>query len=170
MKAITLTPPWGTLIAIAARWPELGKHFETRSWPLPVRYLGQPLAIHQAKGLADLKTEAALAELCASEPFRPSLTAAGITEAGQLPRGAIVAIVTPRQCYRVEGGVMRDFYTRAHAPLPGEPERSFGGYGRGRYAWHLDAIRALATPVPCRGAQGLWDVPAAAARRCVVQP
>jgi activating signal cointegrator 1 len=41
MKAITLTQPWATLVAIGA------KRIETRSWP--TNYRG-PLAIHAAKG------------------------------------------------------------------------------------------------------------------------
>lgn len=42
MKAITLTQPWATLVAIGA------KRIETRSWA--TRYRG-PLAIHAAKGI-----------------------------------------------------------------------------------------------------------------------
>jgi hypothetical protein len=41
MKALTLTQPWATLVAIGA------KTIETRSWPTSYR---GPLAIHAAKG------------------------------------------------------------------------------------------------------------------------
>ena len=41
MKALTLTQPWASLVAIGA------KRIETRSWSTPYRGL---LAIHAAKG------------------------------------------------------------------------------------------------------------------------
>ena len=48
MKGLTLTAPYGTLIAIAATHPDLGKHVETRGWTTAYR---GTLAIHQAAGL-----------------------------------------------------------------------------------------------------------------------
>lgn len=169
MNIITLTPPWGSLIAAAAIAPALGKHIETRGWPLPASAIGEELAIHQAKGLADLETEA-LAALCATSPFREALAAIGITQAAQLPRGAIVAVGVPRGSYQTHrisardsdddplslriGYVHRDRFTEV-----GEPELSFGGYGLRRWAWPLDQIRALRCPVPWRGAQGVRRLP-----------
>lgn len=41
-----------------------------------------------------------------------------------------------------------------------DQERAFGDYTPGRYGWILNRIRALRQPIPCRGALGLWDVPA----------
>ena len=38
-------------------------------------------------------------------------------------------------------------------------ERLYGNYAPGRYGWILADVRALAAPIPCRGAQGLFDVP-----------
>ncbi|GIK37899.1 MAG: hypothetical protein BroJett011_17320 [Chloroflexota bacterium] len=43
---------------------------------------------------------------------------------------------------------------------PPEPERSFGDYTPGRWAWRLEQIRPLAAPVPATGAWGLWPAPA----------
>ncbi len=45
--------------------------------------------------------------------------------------------------------------TRAHAPA--EPERSFGDYTPGRFAWLLDHVRRLPEPVATKGALGLWE-------------
>lgn len=39
-------------------------------------------------------------------------------------------------------------------------ERSVGDWTRGRYVWRLENVRVLRDPVPCRGAQSLWRVPA----------
>jgi len=61
----------------------------------------------------------------------------GFAIPGVLPRGAIIATV------RVTG-----FVRASDSPW------FFGPYG-----WVLDDVRTLATPVPCRGMQGLWPVP-----------
>lgn len=49
------------------------------------------------------------------------------------------------------------------------PERAFGDYAPGRYAWLLANVRALPEPVPCRGYQQLWDVPIAVAAAIAAQ-
>ena len=43
LSAISLHAPWGIAIAHGL------KRWETRSWPCPPRYIGQTIAIHQAK-------------------------------------------------------------------------------------------------------------------------
>jgi hypothetical protein len=43
---------------------------------------------------------------------------------------------------------------------PEQPELTFGDYAPGRYAFEMENIRPLAEPVLCRGAQGLWLLPA----------
>jgi hypothetical protein len=40
---------------------------------------------------------------------------------------------------------------------PNEPERSFGDYTPGRFAWILADVKPLATPIPARGSLGLWE-------------
>ena len=59
MKAITLTQPWATLVAMGA------KQVETRSWS--TAYRGQ-IAIHAAKGYPKEARE-----LCETEPFKSIL-------------------------------------------------------------------------------------------------
>jgi len=43
----------------------------------------------------------------------------------------------------------------------GEPdaktERAFGDYSPGRWAWLLADVKPLTTPIPARGALGLWN-------------
>lgn len=77
MKALTLTQPWATLVALGH------KRVETRSWS--TRYRG-PIAIHAAKGfpreaLAFAQEERALGRI-------PS----------RIPRGAIVAVARLTEC------------------------------------------------------------------------
>lgn len=137
MKALTLTQPWATLVAIEA------KRIETRSWQ--THYRG-PLAIHAAKGLAGMRQRDFVA-LCGRAPFAPALAAAGYRDPADLPRGAIVAVAELVAIERIEA-----------ATMPDEPERSFGDYRPGRYAWHLAGVRRLVSPRPARGALGLWSV------------
>lgn len=131
MKAISLTQPWATLVAIGA------KKYETRSWS--TNYRG-PLAIHAAKGYP--RSAQYLAQ--ETQPFRDVLNRPN----EELPRGAIIAIVELTGCIHTE-----DFWNLT------EQERAFGDYGPRRYAWQLTNVRELQYPVPCKGALGLWTVP-----------
>src|SRR6266699_6473957 len=65
IPALTMTDPWGSLVAAGA------KRIETRSWSTAYR---GPLAIHVAKTLP-ARAEA----LCYEEPFCQALEAAGHT-------------------------------------------------------------------------------------------
>lgn len=155
LKVITLTQPWATLVALGA------KRIETRSWATSYR---GPIAIHAAKGLADLGGERGLAALCAREPFRAALLAGGVTSAQQLPRGAIVAVAELVDCVptaQLDGAEIGRF-THEGAPVLWvltPQERTFGDYSPGRYGWLLDGVRALPEPIPARGTLGLWDLP-----------
>lgn len=151
MKALTLTQPWATLVAIGA------KRFETRSWSTPYR---GPLAIHAGKNLGAVGGEAGLRALCAQEPFRAKLTDAGYPDIDDLPRGAIVAVMELVGCYptdeiaacRASTEVMR--ITGIHPCLH---ERAFGDYSPGRFAWVMCGREPVLPPVPARGKQGLWE-------------
>lgn len=138
MKALSLTQPWATLVAIGA------KNVETRSWYTDYR---GPVAIHAAKAFPS-----DAARLCATEPFRSALAAAGITRSDTLPRGAIVALADLTQVVPVH-------LVPAEARI--EPEQSFGDYSPGRYAFVLENVRRLAAPLACNGALSLWKMPAA---------
>jgi hypothetical protein len=132
MRALTLTQPWATLVALGA------KRYETRSWWTAHR---GPLAIHAAKGFP---REARA--LCYEEPFK---TALGGRAPADLPLGAVVAAVTAEGC--VSTGDL-DFW-------PPIREIAFGNWNDGRWAWALDNLVPMATPIPCRGTLGLWRVP-----------
>lgn len=139
MKALSLTQPWASLVAIGA------KRVETRSWSTTHR---GTLAIHAAKGFPGWAKDA-----CLDNTFAASLMAGGITLVSQLPLGAIVAVVDVLNVAPTD-----HLNAELWAPF-GSPEHRFGDYSPGRYAWLLGNVRRLATPVPCKGALGLWDVP-----------
>jgi hypothetical protein len=45
-----------------------------------------------------------------------------------------------------------------------DEERRYGDYKLGRFAWRLTSVKRI-EPVACRGALGIWKVPAGIARR-----
>jgi hypothetical protein len=144
IKAVTLTQPWASLIALGA------KRIETRSWR--THYRG-PLAIHAAKGLptglrigqelvlGDWRVERDRGGLIlrnADPEFRPY----------RLPTSVIVAVTT---LFQVRS-------TDSLECAPSDEERALGDYSTGRYAWSLSNIAPLTTPVHgVRGRLGLWN-------------
>jgi activating signal cointegrator 1 len=155
MKAITLTQPWATLIAIGA------KMIETRGWSTAHR--GR-LAIHAGQGLGPVGGKAGLLDLCCEEPFLSVLHKAGYTACAyagrELPRGSIVAV-----CRLVDSASLTTQNGKAYrwneptlswVRVP-ELEASFGDYSEGRYGFVLADVRALPEPIPAKGALQLWD-------------
>lgn len=163
IKAITLWNPWAFLVMLAGNPdPEvakLGKRFETRSWYTPYR---GPLAIHAAKYIPPEAEE-----LCLTKPFQEAFEAAGIKYGGDmplsrlLPCGAVLAIANMAECCRIgEDGLYRLLPNEPSswfAPLPSDPERSFGDYRPGRFMLDLQDIKPLSEPIPAKGHQRLWN-------------
>jgi len=148
MKALSLTQPHASLIAIGA------KRIETRSWKTSYR---GPLAIHAAKGFP---REAR--KFCLSDPFSRCLYTEGPYRATEIPIGCMIATCELVNCveivdgfYGVVGGIQGPI--GEYSDLLTEQERSFGNYSAGRYAWILSNIVQLPTPIPARGALSLWE-------------
>ena len=135
MKAVSLTQPWATLVAIGA------KKLETRSWPT---YHRGPLLIHAAKGFPRHARA-----ICHTDPFSETLQRAGYKHASELPTGAIIGIVTLVGCSSTAKAL------KGIDPV----EHAFGDYGPGRFAWQLTEALQLVQPMACKGALGLWKVP-----------
>lgn len=134
MKALTLTQPWATLVAIGA------KRIETRSWN--TNYRG-PLAIHAAAG--KYVDDYLLMKI---EPFYSELRKAGIESRLQIPLGGVVAT-----CNLVRVDSIKEGYEKYIT----HNERSFGDYTAGRFAWILENITALPEAIGAKGALGLWE-------------
>jgi activating signal cointegrator 1 len=163
MKALTLTQPWASLVAIGA------KKIETRSWSTDYR---GPLAIHAAKGLGPVGGKTGLRALIESQPFNRALCDVGSNGmldwwgkdvVDELPLGAIVAVcrlVSVIQIDRIEGN-----WLHGAAMIDGSPvmthltsqERAFGDYAPKRFAWLLTDLRPIDPPIPAKGALSLWD-------------
>ena len=132
MKAITLWQPFGTLISIGA------KKFETRGWQTNHR---GPLAIHTAQRMPPR-----MWNLFWQDPFYKHLKDAGVRDPAKLPRGAVVCIADLVDC--IEVSLVKN--------VPPD-ERAFGNWTPGRYAWRMENVRPLPTPIDAKGQQGLWD-------------
>lgn len=156
MRAITLTQPWATLVALGV------KRLETRSWATSYR---GPLAIHAGQGLGPVGGRKGLWKQCHTSPFvdvlRETEYWCGVVNIDKLPRGAVVAVCELRDV-RIIGVELNGIPTIAAddmltaTPILGN-ERAFGNYGAGRYAWLLAGIRALPEPIPAKGALSLWE-------------
>ncbi len=140
MKALTLTQPWATLIAIGA------KRIETRSWS--TKYRG-PLAIHAAKGFPKWAKE------FAHEP--PVSVLFGMRH--EYPRGCVIAtcrlvdvLSTDKIHYRTGEASWRSPYRFLSVQ-----EQRFGDYSAGRFAWILEDVQPLPEPIPAKGSLGLWE-------------
>lgn len=152
MKTLTLTQPWATLVAIGA------KNIETRSWYTAYR---GPLAIHAAKGFP--KEARRLCQYV--DPFFTFLKNAGYTKPEDLPLGAIVATCELVGCDKF--GPWIDFPDKQPVRwakgkyffVLTDQERAFGDFSIGRFGLFLGSIKRLETPIPARGALGLWDFP-----------
>jgi hypothetical protein len=157
MKALSLLQPWASLVAV------IEKRWETRSWSTPFR--GE-VAIHASKGYG-AGGKSGFHDLCLEEPFKTvlktnkALHPPGATTllhvAIGLPLGAVVAVARITRVLRSEEWV----HSFERAQIETAPhEKDFGGYEARRYAWELTEVRQLRSPVPCKGALGLWEVPA----------
>ena len=162
MKALSLTQPWATLIAIGA------KRIETRSWSTKHRDV---VAIHAARGFPrDCR------DLCWDAPFRAALKShidfrgysdieSHSIERFGLALGAIVATADLVECFHTGDTLNYRNATRTVRCNGGYDytitpnEIAFGDYSPGRFAWVLKNILPLPRPIPCKGALGLWIVP-----------
>ncbi len=109
----------------------LGKRLENRTWEPYANIIGQRIAIHAASRKPDAD------EIEATEYLRED----GHEVPADLPRGAIVAVARVTGCTR--GGALRGAANDEY-------------WWVGPVGWLLDDVVVLPTPVPCKGAQGLW--------------
>lgn len=134
LKALSMTQPHAQLVV------EGYKLFETRSWG--TGYRGR-IAIHASKGFP--RSSQALLE--DGDPIADTLNRAP----GELQRGAIIGLVTIKDCLPVSVAFPR------YSPDP--IEQVFGDWSPGRYIWQLEDPLRLQRPIPVKGMLGLWAVP-----------
>ena len=138
MKALTLHQPWATCIA------HHGKHIENRTWAPPQPIIGQRIAIHAGKKLDR--------EVCRRLADEEGIE---LGPASTLPLGAIVATARVVGWVRSNGATV-DFFGVT------EPEAFYAlrsPWWIGPVGWILYHTISI-EPVPCKGAQGAWSLPA----------
>ena len=140
MKAITLWQPGASALFTDSLKPD-----ETFSWPMPAALAGREIAIHAAKRwtIQERKTWLWLSTPPVLRQFREI----GITGSNELPRGAIIGIITFAPSIRTQD-------IRDHRETD---QRAWGDYTAGRWAWPVRTKRLLPAPVPFTGRQGFFD-------------
>ncbi len=144
MKALTLTQPYAQLVAIGA------KKIETRSWRTD--YTG-PLAIHAAKRFPKWAREFTSEEVC----YRARLNGSAHYPANPYPLGVVVATCQLMACVPTEVLDPGDTVFSVSVQKLSDQEIQFGDFSRGRWGWLLEDIKLLPTPIPAKGALGLWE-------------
>jgi hypothetical protein len=144
VRAITLRPQWAYAVA------RLGKDVENRTWPLWRDLEGARIAIHAARDPFK-KTELGRMDFYAT-PLEGSAWKALVPDIDAV-RGCIVALATVST---LPPALLAAYGTDHDWVLPGCA-----------YQWALADVQPLAVPVPCRGAQGFWRVPAPVERLIV---
>ena len=144
MKALTMTQPWATLVALGEN------SIETRSWSTSYRGL---LAIHSARAFP--KEARAL---CDEEPYRTVLARGGYASQDDLPRGSVIALAHLDEVMAFTRSSLRETRARAAQRLLPEHEADFGDFSPGRFGCVLSHGRRLSKPIPAKGMLGLWQV------------
>ena len=131
IKAITLWQPWASAIALGL------KKYETRHWATKHR---GPLAIHASS--KPMKRE----YLALAERYGMCDVPGGCDA---LPLGAGIVICNLKDCILMTPKLI------AEQP---QMELDFGDWQPGRFAWELEILNVLTSPLPIRGHQGLWNL------------
>ncbi len=155
VKGLTLWQPYAeAMIVFSAGMPL--KTVETRSWPTSYR---GPIAIHSAKrDTPDLRSAwiEAMSRPRDAEAFRRG----GIYSWSDMPLGSILGIGNLVACIPTSP-IRRDTEARMVRVLgeeQWESDRLWGNFAPERFLWHVEEVDVFPTPIPYRGAQGLFDV------------
>lgn len=144
MRALTLTQPWATLVAIGA------KRIETRSWE--ARHRGE-VAIHASKsypGWARAYED--------REPFRSALRPGGCYQYPFLACGMIIAVANLVACEPTERFRLGFAKSPNDALILTDREYAFGDFSAKRFGFILTNVRRV-TPIAVSGQRFFWTVP-----------
>lgn len=135
MKALTLHQPWAHAIC------HLGKRVENRTWAPPASLpVGSLLAIHAGK----VHDHAGHRQILAARLSLPTI----------FPRAAVVAVA--KLIGTCDAAGVRTCMSGRRIDIDAG---GLSAWFCGPVGWVLDDVRVLREPVPCKGRQGLWDLP-----------
>lgn len=132
MKVLSLLQPWAQLVVMGV------KQVETRSWQ--TKYRGIVL-IHASAGMSKL-----CKETCSLPPFDEYIHGWQSLERGAIIGQVCIGDNIPTEQLRVS--LRKSGNTK---------ELAFGDYNPHRYGWHLHKPLMYKTPIPAKGALGLWE-------------
>lgn len=131
MRFLSLSNPWPW--AIFDLDPFVAKRLENRSWAPAISMIGKRIALHAAKSWDDNAPGFFLRLGFDGFPARRDL----------YPTGVILGFAT-----------IARVVTEDRTLHPDQKRWYFGPYG-----WVLEDVLKLPTPIPCKGAQGLREMP-----------
>lgn len=134
MRFLSLSRPWPWAFTTEELAPLERKLIENRTWMPPISQIGERIALHAAKSWDDDAIRFLLGLGLQSMPGRKEL----------YPSGVVFAVVT------------LDRVVTEARKLPAVQQRWFTG----PCGWVLTNLIAMPVLVPCRGAQGLRELPA----------
>lgn len=150
--ALTLWPEWQFPIVA------LDKRVENRSWACPRAFIGKPIALHFGKSIGGRPGREAKVEGCRSIVYMARLAGWTVTQVGpfllEFKRGDAVRLFDADKlttCAIV-------CIVRLVSVTPPGPVRTDDPWYVGECGWRFDLIETLTTPIPCKGAQGLWPL------------
>ena len=144
MRALTLRRPWDEPIVDGV------KTVENRSWHPPAYVVGTHIAIH-----AGQKYDSGGADWIEEETPYVTLP---VHESDRVRRGAIVGVVRVRGWIAMQGPTLR-YVGDCEWLKPRLDELISSPWFFGPVGWVIDDAVSIA-PVPCRGRQRLWTLPA----------
>jgi hypothetical protein len=155
MKVLSLLQPWASLLFIErpGNNRKAAKGWETRGWrPSPNVLLWmekEGCLIH-----ASTSWKKPQVETLRRWPFSDY-----IKSENDLPRGSIIGKVQFGEIITTEAWKARFSHFEDGAIEAYREEYEFGDYRDGRFAWEIKSFNKLSTPIPCKGALGLWPCP-----------
>lgn len=155
-RVLTIWQPWASLLVHGI------KKIETRQSPTSWTSEKGIYLIHAAS-----KWTKEQRDLCMTEPFKTALWNRGFGlhngKTLDLPLGQIIGAIEVTECkpiYQHEDGYpyfFDIFFHKASKHIIEEPEKSFGDFREGRYAWLTQNPRILKNPIPYKGGQGYYQ-------------
>jgi len=139
IKTLTLHQPYASAIAFGM------KRYETR--PRNTNHRGL-LAIHAGKAFNQEGMESLHGFPWSDHITLPLARRYSPIGEQEFVKGAVVAVCVLSDCLLMDDALIQSIDAQ---------ERAMGHWEAGRYAYKLDNIQMLRTPVEARGKQGLWN-------------
>jgi hypothetical protein len=149
MRALTLRHPWAFSIA---HW---GKRIENRSWKPPTALIGQRIAIHGGAKPGKADGYRAGAVRIFADLFEVYGHPAAFHEATTYRELANIAL---NESSGIVATAIIERWVKFGSDDIAEQDPWFDKQP-GNIGWVLRDVVTLEKPVPCKGAQGLWNLP-----------